>query len=405
MSGSLTIADAFSSLRRSVVDPVTGRAVVTSAPTGDVIQRSSVLPVGRDDAGRLTPAVPGMIADAFSAAQMPGQVFRGEQRVMDPTTGHVDESAIGRAFDLAGTAMTGSMPFSAPRGALRMFGGAATHEADPFAALEAGLAAGMKEAEPIARPMTRVDPAAKSWDLYHGTAAPEDFTRFDPHLAKGSRPHTPDGETGAVFLSPAPGEANHYASPRASSGLDAAGPRVIRTTVDPGKTAVLDLPALFENDPAFVARAREAFIQDARTNGADPDVVARAGSVFDERHARMLDEFQGTRDLNEQLAELGYHATEVPQVQWGYGATSAAVQHAREQGLDTAILRGLSESNGGDQVVALTPGRVRSHYAPDQLLYNGGPGGALAGAMALGAGDGRERRAPRSIGDEFGGVR
>ena len=53
-------------LRRSVIDDVTGNPVVTSTPTGDLVQRSSILPVGRDDDGNLVPAVPQAVFNAIS---------------------------------------------------------------------------------------------------------------------------------------------------------------------------------------------------------------------------------------------------------------------------------------------------------------------------------------------------
>jgi hypothetical protein len=373
MAGGLDALAGFgaSPLRRSVMDPVTGNPVITSAPTGEVVQRSSVLPIGRDDAGRLVPAVPQGLLGLIETAQAPQRAYSGELQVWDPSTGHTSQAAQDAAMGLAGLAMTGSMPFKAPAGAIRSFGGTAAHE-DPLAALSAAMDHGIASAEAVARPISRVDLAASSWDLYHGTSAPADFARFEPNLAQAQRPHTPGSETGGVFLSPAPAEAAHYAGDIiGKETIAGAGPRVIRATVDPGKTDVFDLPHLMENDPAFVARARQAVIDE---NGGRE----AAGRQFDERHARMIDEFRSTRDLNAQLAEMGYPATEVPQVQWGYGAAGAAMQAARERGLDTAVLRGLSESNGGDQVVALTPGRVRSFYDPSQILYSGGPGGALA---------------------------
>jgi hypothetical protein len=312
------------------------------------------------------------IKDAVTAPQ---RSWSGELPIWDPATGHTTEEAQNAASGMAGLAMTGSMPFKAPAGAIRSFGGAAAHD-DPLAALSAAMDHGIASAETVARPISRVDPAAPSWDLYHGTSAPTDFARFETNLPQAQRPHTPGSETGGVFLSPAPAEAAHYAGDIVGKDtIPGAGPRVIRTTVDPGKTDVFDLPHLLENDPAFVARARQAVIDE---NGGRET----AGRQFDERHARMLDEFRSARDLNAQLAEAGYPATEVPQVQWGYGAAGAAMQMARERGLDTAVLRGLSESNGGDQVVALTPGRVRSFYDPSQILYSGGPG-AAAGLPAL----------------------
>ncbi|AYO85326.1 hypothetical protein [Methylobacterium brachiatum] len=359
--------------------------ILGGGPVPDV-QMPDGLPVA---GGKGSPLVDAFLAlqgqrikDAVTA---PRDAYTGDLQVMGPD-GHPTAEAMDRANGLAGLAMTGSMPFKAPKGALRMFGGAEAHE-DPLAALSAALDQNMGSVASDVRPISRVDTSAKSWDLYHGTSAPEDFARFDPNRPQETRTHSPGSEAGAVFLSPAADEAAHYAGDVIGKDtISGAGPRVIRATVDPGKTAVLDIPHLLENDPSFVARARENFIQnDAKGRTPTEAEASRLGAMFDDRHARMLSDFRSTRDLNDQLAALGYPASEVPQAQWGFGATGAAIQRAKEQGLDTAVLRGLSESNGGDQIVALTPGRVRSYYDPSQVLFNGGPAGGLAGLPALAA--------------------
>jgi hypothetical protein len=119
----------YSSLRRSVLDPITGQPVVTSAPTGEVVQRSSLLPLGRTDEGRMTLAMPEMALSALGAMAYPGQVARGEASIYG-ADGRVSDEAVGKAFDLAGTAMTGSLPFSKPAGAIGMFGGRNAATAD-----------------------------------------------------------------------------------------------------------------------------------------------------------------------------------------------------------------------------------------------------------------------------------
>ncbi len=124
------VGGSYSGLRRSVIDDVTGQPVITSAPTGEVVQRSTLLPVGRDDAGRLVPALPSIVTGAVEAAKFPGQVYRGEASVYDPTTGQVSDEAIGKAADIAGLAFTGSVPFSKPAGAIGMFGGRNAKTAD-----------------------------------------------------------------------------------------------------------------------------------------------------------------------------------------------------------------------------------------------------------------------------------
>jgi hypothetical protein len=325
-----------------------------------IVQRSSVLPVGRNGRGELKLAVPGMLSSMFQAAQYPGQVYRGEASIRG-ADGQISDEAVGKSMDLAGTAMTGSLPFGAPKGALRMFGGAAAKD-DPFAELEAALAHVAPEA-PAPGPR-RLDPAASSWDLYHGSNAGPDFKRFDPSAS--SNP----AERGGVFFAPDPQTASGYAATGGAQAGDA-GQRVFRTSVEPGKTAVFDLGQLAETDPTFNARARQLVEQH--------DGPAHLGS-FDQSMADFIRSRAEHAEINKQVQAMGYPASAPDGLTMGYGHIGAAVQMAKEQGLDTAILRGIAEHGGDDQVVALTPGRVRSFYAPDQLLYSGGPAGAAVGA-------------------------
>ena len=374
-----------SRLRRSVIDPETGAPVVTSAPTGEVRQRAGLLPIGRDDDGALVPAVPQGLFDAIDAARFPGQVARGERGVFDPATGHVSDEAIGAANGIAGLAMTGSLPFSAPKGAVRSFGGAAAEHADePFVALEAALNAHLKDAAP-ARPQTFVDPKAPAWDLYHGTSAAQPFERFEVNRPREAGvTKAAQSEAGALFLSPAADEAAHYAGDIATKSP---APRIFRTTVEPGKTDLFDIPRLVQEDPAFVERMRRTYL-------ADEGDTALTRGLFD-NHIATTRAALAEHEANREVARgMGYTDYPSPDVPYAYGAAGAAVQAAKERGLDTAILRGLGESNGGDQVVALTPGRVRSFYAPDQLLYSGGPAGAVPAALAA-PGDARAEAAQK----------
>ncbi|KOX55105.1 hypothetical protein ADL19_13455 [Streptomyces purpurogeneiscleroticus] len=314
------------------------------------------------------------LVDAFLALQgqrindavtAPRDAYTGDLQVMGPD-GHPTAEAMDRANGLAGLAMTGSMPLKAPKGALRMFGGAEAHE-DPLAALEASLASFVPEAPPSGPRF--LDPAAKSWDLYHGSNAGPDFQRFDPNAAANP------AERGGVFFAPGAETASDYARSGVAQAGDA-GPRVFRTTVEPGKTAVLDLGHLAETDPAFNARARQIVEQQ---NG--PGQAAQ----FD----RYMEDFSRNRaeygELKKQVEAMGYPASRPDPLSFGYGHIGAAIERAQAQGLDTAVLRGLAEHGGDDQVVALTPGRVRSYYDPSQVLFNGGPAGGLAGLPALAA--------------------
>lgn len=358
----------YAGLRRSVIDEVTGQPVVTSPPTGRIHERAPLAPVGIDDSGRMVPAVPGFIADApqtiASAVTLPRDVWRGEVETM-PTRMSREEGQ--RVADLAGLAMTGSLPFRAPKGALRMFGGAAKEADDPFAALEAALAQGVKDVVPeTRRAPIRLDPNAPSWDLYHGTGPSPDFQRFDPQVTGNA------AERGAVFFAPDPETANAYTT--TGGGAGEAGSRVFRASVEPGRTKVFDLGQLAETDPAFNARAREAWL----ANMAD----GKGGELFDDYLSGLRSRRESDRAHNAQLAEMGYAPGPVEGVNYGFGHVGAAVRQAQAEGLDTAIIRGLAEHGGDDQVIALTPGRVRNRY-DGSLLYSGGPAGLGLGAAAL----------------------
>lgn len=352
-------------LRRSVLDDVTGNPLITSVPTGEVRQRAALLPLGLTDSGSMTLAVPQMAFDAIDAMRAPQRAYSGDLPIWDPATGHTTDEARGAAAGLAGLAMTGSMPFSAPKGALRMFGGGESLD-DILASMEATIGKAAPETPPPGPRM--LDPNAKSWDLYHGSTPGEDFARFDPTKANNPAEQ-------AVFFAPDPMTASNYAgSPKAGAE---AGSRVFRTTVDPGKTGVFDLTHLAETDPAFNARAREITTQGG-------------GATYGPVHDDYMSDFRAARareqDIARQAAEMGFTANpdHTANVSFGWGHIGAAVERAKAQGLDTAILRNLAEHGGDDQVIALTPGRVRSYYDPSQLLYSGGPAGAAVGLPFLG---------------------
>ncbi|MCJ2085501.1 hypothetical protein MKK88_05765 [Methylobacterium sp. E-005] len=364
-----------------MLDDVTGNPLITSAPTGEVRQRASLLPLGVTDDGKMTLAVPQMAFDAIDYARAPQRAYSGELPIWDPATGHTSDAARDAVTGLAGLAMTGSMPFKAPAGAIRSFGGAATHN-DILKALEAEIAnytpkpppsvpvstfdtSGLKLDWVDRKPM-QVDPTAASWDLYHGSTPGPDFARFDPNM------NNVTSERGAVFFAPEPRAAAEYAG-QPVAGAEA-GSRVFRATVDPGKTGVFDLPHLAETDPAFNARAREIY-----TEAGGPSV----GALHDSYMESFRNNRVGTREANQQAEAMGYAPSVLDGLSYGHGHIGAAVERAKAQGLDTAILRGLSEHGGDDQVIALTPGRVRSYYDPSQLLYSGGPAG-LAGLPFLG---------------------
>ncbi len=300
----------------------------------------------------------------LSAATAPKRALDGDLTIFDPMTGHVSDEALGAGAGIAGLAMTGSLPFKVPAGAIRSFGGAAAKD-DPLAALEAALANLTPEAPP---PGPRLlDPNAKSWDVFHGSEGGPDFSRFDP-----SRANNP-AERGGVFFAPSAETASGYAGAVGKPGLEA-GSRVFRATVEPGKTSVFDLPHLIETDPTFNAEARALTV---KHHGS------MYGPLFDDAVSDFVSNRAQDRTFAAQAEAMGFTPSRPTGAPFEYGHIGAAMERAKAQGLDTAILRGLAEHGGDDQIVALTPNRVRSYYDPSQLLYAGTPVGVgLGAAMA-----------------------
>jgi hypothetical protein len=207
-----------------------------------------------------------------------------------------------------------------------------------------------------------VDPQAKTWDLFHGTTALNDFKRFDPSSEAAQIGASLQGaEKGVVFLTPNPEEAGRYASFSDPEGE--AGARIFRVAVSPGKTAVFDIPALLRSgDERFATALKDAWARhDLGANG---------------------------RDLNKELraakAMLARTDMDRPAIDHTLGATHAAIDLARKEGLDTVVVRGLNESKGGDQVIVLNPGRVKSTYAGDVMFQ--GDKATYRGAATLGEG-------------------
>lgn len=249
----------------------------------------------------------------------------------------------------------------AETGALGAAGGKvlakAAPAADPFAAMMAKLDAQAPAAVPRTMAETGVvDPAAASWRLHHGTTDP-DWQVFDPNKA-GLR--TSGAERGALFMSPREGEAATYAH--------GDGARVLSLDVTPGNTGVYDAAHLLATrDPRFMAASRAEFTgspaaYDAALKRSDADVAYH-------------------QDLRGRMpADVAAEMPAYPAVSNLLNPQSAAISMARVDGRDTAILRGLGESAGGDQVVALRPGFVRDANT-GALVYSGGlpSGPALAG--------------------------
>lgn len=275
----------------------------------------------------------------------------GDNPISNPQAAQ-DGAAAG--INVAATLGVGGLPM-AEEGALGAAGGKAMAKAaaaDPFAAMMAKLDAQAPAAAPRGMAETGiVDPSAASWRLHHGTGDAWDV--FDPAKA-GAR--TSGAERGALFMSPREGEAASYAH--------GDGARVLSLDVTPGNTGVYDAAQLLASrDPRFMAASRAEFTgsqaaYDAALKRSDADVAYH-------------------QDLRGSMpADIAAEMPAYPAVSNLLSPQSAAISMARADGRDTAILRGLGESSGGDQVVALRPGFVRDANT-GALVYSGGvPGGS-----------------------------
>jgi hypothetical protein len=214
-----------------------------------------------------------------------------------------------------------------------------------------------------------VDPNAAEWDLYHGS--PRTFDRFDPNALSPRAGANPEWERGAVFFSPDPHEAEGY-----SSGEEGG---VYRVRVRPGKTRVFDLAHLFEHDEAFHEAVRRTWHRQEEVN---PDPARRriwtpeyTDRALDRVVERARDDLERHNEATARARETGVPEEDLEpwSVPYGWGPVNAVIEQAQREGLDTAIIRGLRESHGGDQVIALNPGHVTSRYA-GHVMYQGGAG-------------------------------
>jgi hypothetical protein len=207
-----------------------------------------------------------------------------------------------------------------------------------------------------------VDQTAKEWTLYHGSGAPIDFKKFT--IDHGFNPHTSGDETGVLWFTPKASEAANYAGEMVD-GV-AVGPRIFKVRIKPGKTEVFDLAKLVMSDD-FRKAVRETAERRAADLGADINARRRENYIesvmrsFD-REREMVALFDATDREGLEVAGFSFHAGET------------VIRVAKERGLDTAILRGMKESRGGDQVIVLTKNRVRNAISPRQILFQDGRG-------------------------------
>lgn len=198
-----------------------------------------------------------------------------------------------------------------------------------------------------------VDPSARTWTLFHGTSAREDFARFDPSRDMASQPGS--AEHGVVFFTPRPEAAQRFAQRDPEAGAADAHQRIIPVSVTPGRTRVFDFPKMLAERDA-----------DLRRELVDGGLMSERSF---ERLLRAVEQApQGERGV-------GYDGGEL---------VHAALNIARRDGLDSIVLRGLNEMGGADQIAVLNPGRVHSTLTGSRLFQ--ADDAAYRGAATLGDG-------------------
>lgn len=267
---------------------------------------------------------------AYRAVTLPGDVYAGRTAPDSP-------EAIERSADLAGILALGGTGAAriemVPRGSIGSSGGGMPLPPPKVPAPPPRLPGASKPTHDIPPPPPQgafVDPAAAEWTAYHGSPV-GDIERFDPSIGGYER---------GVFFSPDPLEAERY------------GTSLYKVRIDPGKTEVYDLNKLID-DPAFRAKVREDWVGDGRLPREQLE------PLYDQQFADILASRERARARGEEW-----------NAPYSWGAVNPAIEEARAKGLDTIILRGLNESFGNDQIVALTPGRVTSATS-GRTLYSG----------------------------------
>ncbi len=318
-----------------------------ATPDADPAPYSGATGSGALDQG-IAALLDGAVGGVKDAVTLPRDVMAG---AVDPQS----DQGIARTLGMA-SLMGGGLP-AAEEGAVGAMGGklATASKDDPFAALMAAIDAQQPAAAP-ARTMAEtgvVDPSAATLRLYHGTTDPT-WDTFDP-AKTGAR--TAGAQQGAMFMSPREGEAATYATRD--------GGRVMALDVTPGNSGVYDVGQLLATrDPRFMAASRAEHVG--------------SPASYDDALKRYDADVAYHQDLRSRMpADLAAEMPDYPAASNLLSPQSAAIAMARQDGRDTAVLRGLGESSGGDQVVALRPGFVRDANT-GSLVYAGGIPGSAA---------------------------
>lgn len=367
-------------LRRSVLDPMTGEAVVArpAAPQwpDSIAERSWLLPGGISTSGELVPAapkpvkfvgemiraLPDIVPATIKGVDWFGRVARGEESIDDPETGHVKEDAVAKSFDLAGLAMTGSMPFSVPAGAMRSFGGRAAKTANLDALARAETLSGQgADRRAIWDQTGWFQGADKHWRF----EIPDDFTLMKgtgtaselvDKRAKALGKLPSDVSVSDVMRHPALFEAYPDVAELGFSGsnqLRARGEFIGRDLVDyDGRDRIVlnnrlsdkDLHGTSLHEMAHKVQLTEGFATGARF---DPDVVASGGLSPMDAYRRTAGEVEA-RNVQTRFAMSPQQRREIPP--WLTQDVPDELQIVRgARGLDgaSAESRGLQFNSGG----------------------------------------------------------
>ena len=225
---------------------------------------------------------------------------------------------------------------------------------------------------------------------YHGT--PHSFDQFDARA--GSRfVSRSKYEEGVSFHTLDPEDAKIY------------GDVVLRSEINPGKTATYDARDLFRSDPAF----RQASI-DATVDENPSLSKESAGSMYDAAHKQYME----SEAYQKNMIRSGLEAMpeeERPKFEDVYkpdpapatsNARGAIMKMARDAGLDTVHIKGLADVGGDyDQIAVINPKNVRFPDLPFPEAL------AMARRVQSGSEDTikevSKSEARRSVTDIFGG--
>jgi hypothetical protein len=203
----------------------------------------------------------------------------------------------------------------------------------------AAMPPGSKIGSPTEDIATEPPSAQRTIQAYHGTRASEDFSIVDPTKSKGKE------EEGVAFFTRNPEQASSYAT-LTGRETEGAGPRVYPVNIVPGKTKTFDLLDMWKNDPSF----RE-------------EMKARNPGMFSyweqqiEEGIRYQDDVINPRFREHGLPEESY------QIPLSTEATLIAINRAKKEGLDTAIIKNIQEH--GEQIIVLNQANIKPRFAED----------------------------------------